>query len=763
MAPNTITCLSCGASNPQNSEYCSNCGVSLSHEKDCPSCETKSPAAANFCVGCGFNFDDVQNPKHASSLSNRIFLQGLDLDNTADLATYNADVPYGFKAIIRLPIGAWEVRPEGTTFQDKQGMFESLLTKIKEALKSLAGKAKQQPTIYLVPDLELLPVARSSRTFSVPGRGEVQVAYNFWLGDDETDLDVFTQKYAASLLDKSIGEFATFATQELEGLYEALTEFGDPASEAWTIELKNRFRLATGITVSVSSPENAKFTHQYLELSAQTFEGACDKCAAPLTVGAKFCEVCGEAASSAEDIFMKRLADVEGEPLSFSLSLYSQESEETTSANFEKDFLAKCALALTPVVSKMSHDAISEPGAISRLDDTLNAEVPTAFNFLVKNIKILDVRTSKSDWMFNTKRLIDQQTEEFDGLRAQLAIEEAEFDYNQAVFDLALAKRDREIKRTSQISTRDVTEAQNAANKAQAMDAVAEANEKLQVDQRLRSLENDAKVVEKQRQISQDATTAERMEALDQQQHKADLELNETKAQIDKADLEASAKTRQQRQNDQVELDKVKGLNKLEQEQLDNAANRENDKLRLMAEIEAEMTRQDQQFEISKIAEMKGLSASEILAMQAAQLAKLSSSEKVAELVGKIADANMTNMSGAEMQNLYERLIEEKNKASADLLQAQQQSLDTTLKANQSLSDTLAKSSDTRLEGFKEASNSARSTNEKAMESMAKVATGVAQRKDAKETVLVACINGDCTHKFEVKAKKYCPLCGAKQ
>ena len=126
-------------------------------------------------------------------------------------------------------------------------------------------------------------------------------------------------------------------------------------------------------------------------------------------------------------------------------------------------------------------------------------------------------------------------------------------------------------------------------------------------------------------------------------------------------------------------------------------------------------------------------------------------------------DANMTNMSGAEMQNLYERLIDEKNKASADLLQAQQQSLDTTLKANQSLSDTLAKSSDTRLEGFKEASNSARSTNEKAMESMAKVATGVAQRKDAKETVLVACINGDCTHKFEVKAKKYCPLCGAKQ
>ena len=145
-------------------------------------------------------------------------------------------------------------------------MFESLLAKIKEALKSLAGKAKQQPTIYLVPDLELLPVARSSRTFSVPGRGEVQVAYNFWLGDDETDLDVFTQKYAASLLDKSIGEFATFATQELEGLYEALTEFGDPASEAWTIELKNRFRLATGITVSVSSPENAKFRHQYLEL-----------------------------------------------------------------------------------------------------------------------------------------------------------------------------------------------------------------------------------------------------------------------------------------------------------------------------------------------------------------------------------------------------------------------------------------------------------------------------------------------------------------
>ena len=160
---------------------------------------------------------------------------------------------------------------------------------------------------------------------------------------------------------------------------------------------------------------------------------------------------------------------------------------------------------------------------------------------------------------------------------------------------------------------------------------------------------------------------------------------------------------------------------------------------------------------------MKGLSAAEILSMQAAQLAKLSNAENVADLVGKISEGNSSDMSKAEMQQLYERMIEEKDKSLAAVSDAQQKSTETVLEANKSLSETISKNSDQRLEGFREASSTARSTNEKAMESMAKVATGVAQRKEGKEVLLVPCKNPDCTHSFENKAKAFCPLCGEQQ
>lgn len=765
MVVSTVDCLSCGAGNPADSKFCSDCGTPVSVERSCPACDAMSPAAARFCVGCGFNFLELDKPSNQSTLTNRLFLERLDLNTADGLADLHADVPFGFKAIIQSNNRVWEIRPEGTSFQDKKGLFASLIARVKQAVKVLAGAKQAPPLIYLVPDLELLPIARATKSFEVVGEGEVSVAYSFWLGDDDIDLSIFSERYASLLTGKSIGEFANFAKQELEGLYDALVDAGVPGSSTWNAAIVETFRRSTGISMSVTRSDKSKTQNRYLELNDAALPTVCSKCSEPMNKAAKFCEICGEAANSSASNFTKRMVDASGDKLAFSLKISIQASDQTPAqlSDFEMSLLTKCAETLTPVIAHMSLDEMATPGAISRLDETLNSEVPKGFDFTVSNIKILDIRSSKSDWLFNTNQLIDEQVREFDALKAQLAVDAAEGEYEAAMFEVALAKRDRQIRQVDDLRNRDLLEAQQKLDTSKSMDGIDAAHEELQLDQQIRSINNDAAILRAWRATVAEQAEAERKEDSAQKQHETDLATQEVKAQVEQDDLRSDAEIARARKQDLADLEKAEGKSKLEQAELDNESRRSNEKLQLMAEIEAEMSRQDQQFELEKVASMKGLSAAEILSMQAAQLAKLSNAENVADLVGKISGGNSSDMSKAEMQQLYERMIEEKDKSLAAVSDAQQKSTETVLEANKSLSETILKNSDQRLEGFKEASSSARSTNEKAMESMAKVATGVAQRKEGKEVLLVPCKNLDCTYNFENKAKAFCPLCGDQQ
>ena len=195
---------------------------------------------------------------------------------------------------------------------------------------------------------------------------------------------------------------------------------------------------------------------------------------------------------------------------------------------------------------------------------------------------------------------------------------------------------------------------------SKSMDAIDAAHEELQLDQQIRSINNDAAILRARRATAAEQAEAERKEDSAQKQHEADLATQEVKAQVEQDNLRSDAEIARARKQDLADLEKAEGKSKLEQAELDNESRRSNEKLRLMAEIEAEMSRQDQQFELEKVASMKGLSAAEILSMQAAQLAKLSNAENVADLVGKISEGNSSDMSKAEMQQLYERMIEEK-------------------------------------------------------------------------------------------------------
>ena len=48
-----LACQVCGHSNPDDANFCSNCGTQVSADVECPACGRLNEAPANFCTNCG--------------------------------------------------------------------------------------------------------------------------------------------------------------------------------------------------------------------------------------------------------------------------------------------------------------------------------------------------------------------------------------------------------------------------------------------------------------------------------------------------------------------------------------------------------------------------------------------------------------------------------------------------------------------------------------------------------------------------------------
>src|SRR3954451_17092757 len=55
-----IACLSCGHDNPDDANFCGQCGTRLPAERRCPQCGRANPAGLRFCRGCGGALEGAQ-------------------------------------------------------------------------------------------------------------------------------------------------------------------------------------------------------------------------------------------------------------------------------------------------------------------------------------------------------------------------------------------------------------------------------------------------------------------------------------------------------------------------------------------------------------------------------------------------------------------------------------------------------------------------------------------------------------------------------
>jgi serine/threonine protein kinase/RNA polymerase subunit RPABC4/transcription elongation factor Spt4 len=57
-----MTCRECGHANPDDANFCGNCGSALAAEVPCPNCGRENPADLRFCPGCGNRLEPEEAP-----------------------------------------------------------------------------------------------------------------------------------------------------------------------------------------------------------------------------------------------------------------------------------------------------------------------------------------------------------------------------------------------------------------------------------------------------------------------------------------------------------------------------------------------------------------------------------------------------------------------------------------------------------------------------------------------------------------------------
>jgi hypothetical protein len=210
-----------------------------------------------------------------------------------------------------------------------------------------------------------------------------------------------------------------------------------------------------------------------------------------------------------------------------------------------------------------------------------------------------------------------------------------------------------------------------------------------------------------------------------------------------------------------LEAERMQKLGHIGEDLQDRQNQRQMDKLKAMAEMEANMAKQDNEFELSKVNSMKGMSAQEILLMQATQLAKAGQVIDTAEIIKATSGASIKD-------EMYQKMLDIQRESSQSAIDAHKSAADSALKASENMAKVASNAAASSTDGYKEAAKIAQTTNEKSMDSMAKVATATAGRKTGKDDAesksdTIACINSACDHIFEGKAKKFCTKCGTKQ
>ena len=419
---------------------------------------------------------------------------------------------------------------------------------------------------------------------------------------------------------------------------------------------------------------------------------------------------------------------------------------------------------LGPELRKYDVPSLMRSSMLIQLSNYLNDKLLRDWRGYVTEFFVVDLRTTEQEWFFNTEALLAEQLRLVAEDKKNLAIEESELELKESAFQLMmrrigqqdseeLTRRRLELEKKAKAAELELAEhalqVQTALSKDGITDEAAKQKLAREKDEMLRN-----------RDFLREETKGDREDEVSQINHEITLEKTAAQHDIDLGDMAGEAKSRASRRDISDESfveDEAIRLAAKREEQLgnikedleDRQGKRQIDKLRAMAEMEAAISAQDNAHELNKTKEenalardkidaMKGLTAAEMLAMQAVDLAAKGAS---ADMVKGITDAS-SGVKVAEakeaaakellamQEKMFERMLAQQNQSSVREAEAHKLAVNVAQEANVKSMDSMMQvakvSAAESSQGYKEAAKMSQSVNEKSMDSMARVATAAA-------------------------------------
>jgi len=813
-----MKCQSCNADMPLGGKFCPECGATSAQTASCSYCGEQNPSNSAFCGGCGKSLKSLAQPQHISSISqdaSHDFVYLLSEEKMRAVSTSNIRIPYGCFAVTLVNGIVNGIQDQISPSGDEPSAISDFFKLVSEFSRGLIGQKNNDVKTYIVSNCQGLPLISYVHPVKLPAVGNANLRFDFWLdasyGQSEPTggpLGLFLQRGMTNKSRLSIAEFRQTAISGVQSILSSQPGLKVDSQENLDAVMA-LLKKTTGISGRCLLTKGKHVERRFVEVSKIQKPVHCRQCNEGYTSKIKFCEACGFNMESADwGGSTQMLQSASGEVIVLKISMLSDKENDS----FSEEQIASAVISLlSSDIRKIETTRVTETSTLDALGKDLNRSLANSFNGVLSEFSIIDIRTAGQEWFFKTEALIAEELRKIDTQQRELAVDERALDFNEAAFALAMrsaSQRDDHRKKELQLRSQTVEidideltlEARTDLRKSgisldaegdlyaletrtglrkESIDHGAEgerlAREKEKF-KREREFQRDVTSENRADQIEQ--TRFDRADEIDQAQHEIKLEKTVAQHDIELADLTGEAQSRARRRDvadtsfeteEQIRLKAAERtqLGNIEEDLQDRQNQRQMDKMKAMAEMEASMAKQDHDFELAKIDGVKTMDAAQILAMQAAQLVKAGGEAAAADIVKSIAQSQADAAGTAIKDDLYKQLLQAKDDAARLALDAQKTALDALLKSNEGIAKLAGAASSNAVEGYKEAAKVAQTTNEKSMDSMSKVATAAAGRKPTKEETEAAtttdCKNPECDFVFEGKVKKFCPKCGANQ
>lgn len=784
-----MNCISCNTDLPNGAVFCPECGTTVTATVACKFCGEGNAPDEAFCSSCGKSTKSdlpsvakTATPELSKAIGSE-FAWLFDEDNYRSVSSANVDIPYGAVAVTIVDGKVASVQ-EQSLYEKKNAVlgFIKFIGGIKEQLLDLAFGKEQKIQSYILLNLQGLPIVTYTHPIPTPGALDSALRFEFWIetnGDKTSpeqlkNIGTFFQRCMGPKRTLSINDFLNLAVGNIPNLIAGIST-SNLNQQSERDKISQLLLQATGISSKCVYVRSRKSEQKTIDISKYQKPITCSGCDSLYFSPLKFCEVCGQDLSGSLIPSASFLQAENKEEITIRLR-YTQDIEDGVVTKSAEEISEAVVTLLGPILRRRTVASLMDGTALDELEKVLNADLVKQFQGYITDFKVIDIRTASEDWFFRTDALVQEELRKIESDKQFLAVDGAQIDLQAAAFAITMRRvhqgdsEELQLRKAGLESRKNLAEVEVDEHDFETkIDLRKEGIDDLAEQERL-SREK-AKML-RERDFSREQTKGDREDEHSTVDHKMGLEKKVATHDIDLADMTGEAQSRAKRRDIsdgsfeqeeaiRLEAERKHKLGHIEEDLQDRQNQRQVDKLKAMAEMEANMAKQDNEFELSKVNSMKGMSAQEILLMQATQLAKAGQVIDTAKIIEATSGA-------AIKDEMYQKMLDNQKEATQLAIDAHKSAADSALKSSENMAKVAGAAAANSNEGYKEAAKIAQTTNEKSMESMAKVATATAGRKTGKEEAdskddKIPCIKNDCEHEFEGKAKKFCPKCGTNQ